>query len=349
MEIGRMSEFAHPKAAGPAEPAVLCFGELLFRLAAPGRETLLQTPRLEVHFGGAEANVAIALAGFGHRVRMISTVPANALGAAARAELRRHGVEADGVRDGPGRMGLYFLQTGAMQRASEVLYDRAGSAFAEADAAGYDWPGLLHGVRWLHLSGVTPAVSATAADAALAAARAAVAAGIPVSFDGNYRQSLWAARGVDARPVLRELMATASVLFADQRDVGLVLGADVDDFDAAARAAFAAWPRLTHIAATQRDAGAVDRQALGASIATRQSRVTLAPRTLDGVVDRIGGGDAFAAGVLHGLFEARALDATLAFGHACACLKHSVPGDFIRFGADTVESLLREERVDVRR
>jgi 2-dehydro-3-deoxygluconokinase len=347
--VDRMSEFRPTMADQPTADAVLCFGELLFRLGAPGRETLLQSPRLDVHFGGAEANVAIALAGFGHRVRMVSTLPANALGAAARGELRRHGVDADAVQDGPGRMGLYFLQTGAMSRASEVLYDRAGSAFALADAARYDWPRLLRGARWLHLSGVTPAVSAVAADAAVAAARAAVAAGVPVSFDGNFRQSLWAVRGADPRPVLRELMDCATVLFADHRDIGLVFGMDVADFDASAQAAFAAMPRLTHLAATRRAAGAADRQALGADLATRSTRVTLAPRALDGVVDRIGGGDAFAAGFLHGLLQGRDADAMLGFALACACLKHSVPGDFVRFGVDAVDSLLREERIDVRR
>lgn len=346
-----MSDVPAPTPLAATTGDVLCFGELLFRLGAPGRETLLQTPRLDVHFGGAEANVAIALARFGHQVRMASVVPANALGEAARGELRRHGVDADAVGDGPGRMGLYFLETGAMQRASAVLYDRAGSAFALAEPSHHDWPALLRGARLLHLSGVTPAVSANAARAALDAARAAVEAGVAVAFDGNFRQTLWQARDSDPRPVLRELMACARVLFADARDIALVLGdgAGASDFTSAAQAAFAAFPRLQVMAATRRAAGATDRQALGADLATRDARVSLDAVPLDGVVDRIGGGDAFAAGVLHGLLGGRDARESLRFGLASACLKHAVPGDFIRFDAAAVEAVLREERVDVRR
>lgn len=346
-----MSDVPAPRPLASGDGDVLCFGELLFRLGAPGREALLQSPRLDVHFGGAEANVAIALARFGHRVRMASVVPANPLGAAARGELRRHGVDATAVRDGPGRMGLYFLETGAMQRASTVLYDRAGSAFALAEPGDHDWPALLHGTRLLHLSGVTPAVSANAAQAALDAARVAVEAGIGVAFDGNFRQSLWQARNVDPRPVLRELMACASVLFADARDLALVLGADAgaSDFTTAAQAAFGAFPRLQAMAATRRAASAADRQSLGADLATRGARISLEAAPLDGVVDRIGGGDAFAAGVLHGLLDGRNARESLRFGLASACLKHAVPGDFIQFDATAVEAVLREERVDVRR
>ncbi|WP_257389066.1 PfkB family carbohydrate kinase, partial [Tahibacter caeni] len=151
---------------------ILCFGELLLRLASPGRELLLQSPQLQVHVGGAEANVAIALAGFGHRVGCIGTVADNALGRAAVAELRRHDVDTTRLNFAPGRMGLYFLETGALQRPSEVLYDRADSAFARASPDRYDWPALLAGAQLLHLSGVTPALGRAGAEAAIAAARA---------------------------------------------------------------------------------------------------------------------------------------------------------------------------------
>ncbi|MDF2481782.1 MAG: sugar kinase [Stenotrophomonas indicatrix] len=161
---------------------IVCFGELLLRLGAPGRELLLQSPQLQVHVGGAEANVAVSLSRFGHDVAMVSTVAGNALGAHALAELRRHGVDTRGVReDAEGRMGLYFLTTGAVQRASEVVYDRADSAFANSTAADYDWPALLQGAQWLHLSGVSPALGADVAQATLAAARAARALGVRVS------------------------------------------------------------------------------------------------------------------------------------------------------------------------
>lgn len=169
---------------------ILCFGELLLRLGAPGHALLLQQPRLDVHCGGAEANVGVSLAHFGHEVAMVSTVADNPLGAAVLGELRRHAVDTRHVRRVDGRMGLYFLTTGAIHRPSEVIYDRADSAFALAPADAYDWPRLLEGVQWLHLSGVSPALGADVAQATLAAARAARAAGVKVSFDGNYRPKL---------------------------------------------------------------------------------------------------------------------------------------------------------------
>ena len=149
---------------------VVCFGELLLRLSAPGREKLLQSPQLEVRIGGAEANVGVSLSCFGHQVAAVGTVADNALGEAAAGELRRYGVDTTGLRKVAGRMGLYFLAPGAIHRPAEVLYDRAGSAFAVAPAEAYDWPALLRGADWLHLSGVTPALGANTAAAALAAA-----------------------------------------------------------------------------------------------------------------------------------------------------------------------------------
>jgi 2-dehydro-3-deoxygluconokinase len=338
-----------------ARNAVLCVGELLFRLGAPGHELLLQSPRLEVHAGGAEANVAVALAHFGHVARMASVVPHNRLGEAARAELRRLGVDAAAVIDGPGRMGLYFYETGAMQRPSEVLYDRESSAFARVDPTRFDWHALLDGVDLLHVSGVTPAVSANAATLAVDAVRAAAARGIEVSFDGNFRSKLWEARGVDPRPPLHALLQCATIAFADHRDMAVVLGLDTSGLDAgaafgrAAEAAFAAFPRLRLMAATRRDAGQVGHQNLGAQAATREQRVALPARPLQGVVDRIGAGDAFAAGLLHGLRDGRPLEAALRFALAAGCLKHALPGDVARFGVEAVEAALDDGPADVRR
>jgi len=335
---------------------IVCFGELLLRLAAPGRERLLQSPRLEVHVGGAEANVAVALARFGHPVAMLGTVADNALGEAAAGELRRHGVDTAALRRVPGRMGLYFLAPGAIQRPAEVLYDRAGSAFALAPAGAYDWPALLAGAGWLHLSGITPALGANTAAAALAAARAARAAGIGVSFDGNYRPRLWQAWQGDAPATLRELMAEADVLFADHRDMGLVLGRQypqaepLQRIEAAAADAFAAFPHLRWMACTMRSPRNVDHHALAAVLAGREQGLALAPQQEVGpIVDRIGGGDAFAAGVLHGLLRGWEPGRTIRFGLACGCLKHSIPGDFNLVDEAEVLALVEQGGYDVRR
>ncbi|HET7844761.1 MAG TPA: sugar kinase [Xanthomonadales bacterium] len=334
---------------------IACFGELLLRLGAPGRERLLQTPGFDVHVGGAEANVAVSLARFGHDARMLTTVPANALGDAALAELRRQGVDTSHARRGAGRMGLYFLESGAGARASTVLYDRAGSAFALAPPESYDWARLLAGVDALHLSGVTPALGSAGAAVAIAAARAARELGLGVSFDGNYRQTLWQAWDGDPRAILPRIAASANTLFADPRDVALLTGHVARETDPvaaiaeAAHAAFAAFPAVERVATTVRTARDVDHHELGAVLVTR-TRTTVAPARATGtIVDRIGGGDAFAAGLLHGVHAGMGDERALAYALAAACLKHSVPGDANLCSVEDVLALLEEPTRDVRR
>ncbi len=358
-------QFAAVPAHSPAH-RIVCFGELLLRLGAPGRERLLQSGTLDVRIGGAEANTAVSLARFGHRAALVGAVPENALGEAALGELRRHGVAVDGVQRRVGRMGLYFLATGAGLRPSEVLYDRAGSAFALAGPEAYDWPAQLAGAAVFHVSGVTPALGQATADAALAAARAARAAGAQVSFDGNFRAKLWAAWDADPSAILRALIGEADLAFADHRDIAVVLGdadgstdsstdaASHDDasarFAAAAARAFAAFPHLRRIASTVRMQHSVDDHSMRALMATRAGALHATPTyALHGIVDRIGAGDAFAAGVLHGLLVGMSDAESLHFGLAAACLKHSIPGDFNLVDREDVLALMRSEGLDVRR
>jgi 2-dehydro-3-deoxygluconokinase len=310
----------------------LAFGEIMFRLSPPGRELLLQSARLDVWTAGAEANVATALARLGHDVGFVSALPDNDLGRAALSSLRSHGIDTSGIRFLPGRMGLYFVTSGAGLRATEVLYDRAGSSFAEADPASWNWPELLRGVDRLHLSGITPALGPKGCEAALAAVEAARAAGVPVSFDGNYRARLWEAWDSDPRTVLTQLVGHADLLFGNHRDISLLLGRDFSGEGEerrreAAEAAFAAFPRLQRIASTARHVLDSDRHRIAARIDTRERGYQTDEAEIAGIVDRIGAGDAFAAGVLHALRrgrdDAQAADA----GLALTCLKHSLPGD----------------------
>jgi 2-dehydro-3-deoxygluconokinase len=185
---------------------LLAFGEVLFRMSPPGRELLLQSARLDVWLGGAEANVATALARLGHDVALATCVPDNDLGRAAISILRGNGVDTNGIRFAGTRIGLYFVTPGAGMRATDVTYDRVGSSFSEATPDSWDWDALLAGVDRLHLSGITPALGPLSADAALAAVDAAEARNIPISFDGNYRAKLWQRWNNDPRPLLRKLM-----------------------------------------------------------------------------------------------------------------------------------------------
>lgn len=333
---------------------IVCLGELLLRLSAPGREMLLQSPQLAVHIGGAEANVAVSLAKLGHAVAMASVVPDNALGAAATGELRRHGVDTALVRTAPGRMGLYFLVTGAIHRSSEVLYDRANSAFA-LQAGSLDAGEVLAGADALHVSGVTPALGAGPAAAARRALEAAHARGMAVSFDCNYRAKLWESSGADAARVLRELAGFAGTLFAGVRDLALLLGrafgdADsADAFRAAGTAAFEAIPGLERIATTVRRQQSVDHHDMTAWMLTPSRLVTTRGYAVGPIVDRIGAGDAFAAGVLHGLRRRLGDEETLHFGLAAACLKHSIPGDFNLVNEADVRALMDDAGFGVRR
>jgi 2-dehydro-3-deoxygluconokinase len=336
---------------------IVCFGELLLRLGAPGRQCLLQSPNLDVHVGGAEANVAVMLARLGHPASMVSAVPANALGAAAVGQLRRHGVDTQAVATLPrGRMGLYFLESGAGHRPSQVLYDRAGSSFAERPPAEWDWHAGLSGASWLHLSGVTPALGSAAADAADAAIAAAERMNVRVSFDGNYRAALWQLWQGEPVRRLTHLIRGSELLFANQRDIDLLLGSapapsdPVECVVAAARRAFAAFPRLRRMASTIRIQRSVDHHLLSAVLVSSSGDVQQTAQVeISTVVDRIGTGDAFAAGVLHGLLDHQTDASALQLGLAAACLKHSIPGDFCLINRADLGDFTSNSGFDVRR
>ncbi|WP_447728252.1 PfkB family carbohydrate kinase [Sphingomonas koreensis] len=332
---------------------IVCFGELLLRLTAPGRELLLQTPRLDVVVGGAEANVGIGLANLGHSVSMVSAVPDNALGRAAVQFVRSQGADTSGVQYRDGRMGLYFLTQGAGLRASDIVYDRADSAFAKAPADAFDWKALLSGATMLHLSGITPALGPATAQAALQAARAAKELGVAISFDGNYRARLWEAWDSDPRAVLTELVSLADTMFGNHRDVSLLLGTQFSGDGAdrrreAAEAAFAAFPNLKRIASTARHVDDADRHRIAARVDTPERGYQTEEVVVAGIIDRIGGGDAYAAGILHGVLSGQDLEGTVASGLALTCLKHSLPGDASLFRQADIDAFL-EGGLDVRR
>lgn len=332
---------------------ILGFGELLLRLSPPGRRLMVQAQCLDLAVGGAEANVLAGLTALGHPAAMLSMVPDSPLGRLATGELRARGIDTARVGFAPGRMGLYFLEQGQGLRASAITYDRAGSSFALAAAGDFDFAGALDGAALLHLSGITPALGPQSAKAALAAAQAARTAGVPVSFDGNFRAQLWEAWDSDPRAVLGELVGMATILFGNHRDISLLLGREFNGDGPerrreAAEAALDAFPSLELIASTARHVVDADHHRIAARVDLRTAQHQTDEVDVTGIVDRIGTGDAFAAGVLDQWLRGGVVRAMAEAGQALAALKHSLPGDMPIFSREDVGAFLGGGR-DVRR
>lgn len=309
---------------------VVCFGEMLLRLSAPGGGHLFQERRLDAFFGGAEANVAVALARLGAAASVVGAVPDNAIADAAIETVRGAGVDTTGVVRAGQRMGVYYLTPGAGLRASAIVYDRLDSSFATTPSDAYDWPRLLDGAEWLHLSGIIPAIGPGAARLSLDAIAAARRAGVKVSFDGNFRASMWARWCEDPAPILRDHVAGADLLFGSHRDISLLLGQAFSGDGperrrAAAEAAFAQFDQLSIIASTARHVLDADHHRMSARVDLRDGGEETDEIAITGIVDRIGTGDAFAAGVLFALHDGARAAAEA--GLALAALNHATPGD----------------------
>jgi 2-dehydro-3-deoxygluconokinase len=336
-----MSEFR-------SDGGIVCFGEVLLRLSAPGAEPLLQTPQLNVCVGGAEANVAVSLATLGHDASVFTTLPDNMLGHAARNELRRYGVDTSRIAFTAGRMGLYFLSPGGGGRAAEVIYDRTGSSFATADHAKTNWSEVLKGASWLHVSGVTAALGADLADAAIGAVTEARKLDLTVSFDCNYRAKLWQAWSGDAPAILRQILAQADIAFGNERDIALILGGSPANAREAADAAFKVFPNLKLIAATHRVQHSVNHHTLAAAFHTREGSVEAPAIGITHIVDRIGAGDAFAAGLIHAFRTGADNSTAIRFALGAACIKHTIPGDLNLASAADIAAFLAAD-LSVRR
>ena len=315
---------------------IACFGEVLLRFAASEGATLRDAAKLDVHVGGAEANVAVALANLGMDTRMLSALPDNALGILALKALRREGVDTAHVATGEGRMGAYFLTPAAGPRGGEVVYDRAGSAFASVDAVE---PAALDGARHLHVSGISLAVSGASSAATRALAKEAKERGLTLSFDGNYRPSLWQASGRDGRDEIAEMVGMADLFFGNHKDISLLLGREFSGDGGARRreaalALLGEFPSVGLITSTARHVDNGTTHRIVARIDSRDAAAESAERVLTGIVDRIGTGDAYAAGVLASwLANPDDLQGAVDGGAALAALKHYEPGDFCRASA----------------
>jgi 2-dehydro-3-deoxygluconokinase len=334
----------------PTDTRVVTFGEIMLRLSAPDGMRLAGARSLDVTFGGGEANVAASLAGFGVPARFVSRVPNNDLGDGAVRFLRGLGVDTSGIVSEPGRLGVYYLEPGASQRASRVVYDRADSCIARAGSDNYDWPSLVAGATWFHTTGITPALSAAAADATLAAAKAARAAGATVSVDLNYRAKLWS-WGATAGDVMAAIVAEADVLVGNEEDADKVFGiraagSSVSEgrVDSAGYATVASqlaerFPRLRVIAFTQRGSVSASENTWSGVVWTPEAFHVARSYRIAPIVDRVGAGDAFAAGLIWALLDGRAPQPALEFAVAASCLKHTIRGDVNLVSVAEVDAL----------
>lgn len=327
--------------------AIVTFGEIMARLSPPGYQRLIQTKSFEMTFGGGEANVAVSLSQLGLPARFITVLPDNDLGRACRGELARYGVDVSYIEIAPGRMGLYFCEKGASQRPSKVVYDRAGSAVAQADPAVYDWNAIFDGAGWFHFTGITPAISDNAAKAVMQAVQAAKAAGVTVSCDLNYRKKLWSRE--KARRVMSQLMEYVDVLIANEEDAADVfdIHADATDitkgvidlagYQSVARQLCERFS-FQKVAITLRESVSASRNNWSAMLYNGAECLHSKRYAID-IVDRVGGGDSFAAGLIYGLSAGMDDDGALEFAVAASCLKHTVEGDFNLVSRDEVLAL----------
>jgi 2-dehydro-3-deoxygluconokinase len=332
----------------------ITFGEIMLRLAPPALERFLQSPRFVASFGGGEANVAVALAQFGLPSAYVTVLPAgNPIADAAIAELQRFGVDTARIVRGKGRMGIYFLEAGADQRPSKVVYDREHSAIALSERGDLNWNQILRGAIWLHLTGITPAISGSAADLALESVLKAREMGITASCDLNFRRNLWR-WGKAATEVMPDLAKHVDIVIANEEDVQMTLGiqADVDvhsgqlaveRFEALTAAVLARYPNLKAIAITMRESWSASHNGWSACLNDRRQFLVSCNYDITHIVDRVGTGDSFAAGLIYGFQKLSTRAEALEFAVAASCLKHSIAGDFSRSTVQEVEALMKGE------
>ena len=324
---------------------VIAFGEAMVRLAPPHFQRLEQARSLDVEIGGAELNTAAGLVRLGRSAAWVSRLPDNALGRLVANRVREIGVSDRFVQlADDGRCGLYFLEFGAAPRPSSILYDRKDSSASRAQRGTFDWPAILQGARWLHVSGITPALGPGAAEAADEAMRAARAAGVKVSFDLNYRAKLWSSQ--QAAEVMKRLLPLVDVLIASDADAEQLFGITGGDFAEVAEGLVERFG-VKVVAGTRREAPLVWRNRF-AAVGYSEGQLFQSEWYEVEIVDRLGAGDALAAGLIHGLLDGD-LKKGLQYGAAMGALKHTIPGDLPWLSKDEIESAVQGGSLRIRR
>ena len=315
---------------------IVTMGEIMLRLSTPNNKRFVQSDVFDVVYGGGEANVAVSLAHYGHETYFVSQLPVHEIGEAAISQLARHHVKTDHIIRSGDRIGIYFLETGASMRPSKVIYDRAHSAIADADPKAFDFDEIFKGKDWFHWSGITPALSKSAATLTKLACQAAKKAGLTVSVDLNYRKKLWTPQ--EAQAVMLDLMPYVDLCIGNEEDAALVLGfvpqhTDVDSGKLDLEGYQAMFKKMKDalgfkmIASTLRESLSATKNGWQALLYDGTSFFTSKSYLIDPIIDRVGGGDAFSGGLIHGLLTKDPQEA-IEFATAASALKHTIPGDF---------------------
>ncbi len=332
---------------------VVTFGEIMLRLKSPAYERFFQSPTLEATFGGGEANVSVSLANYGMDTSFVTVLPKNDVAEACIRELRGFGVDTTKIVRGGNRVGIYYLETGAVQRPSKVIYDRAGSSIAEAKPGDIDWDKTLEGATWFHFTGITPAISQGAADLCLEALKACKERGIHVSCDLNYRKNLWK-YGKRADEVMTELVKYVDTVIANEEDFqkALCLKAEsqadveegelnIENYKAIASLAMESYPNIKRVAITLRESKSANHNDWRACLYNGKDFFLSRKYAITDIVDRVGGGDSFGGGLIYGLNNYDNEKDALEYAVAASCLKHTIIGDYNRVSVAEVESLMK--------
>ncbi|MDR2531843.1 MAG: sugar kinase [Oscillospiraceae bacterium] len=326
------------------------FGEIMLRLKSPHHERFFQSPLLEATFGGGEANVAASLCNFGIPAKFVSVLPDNDIGDACTGELRRFGVDTGAIIRKDGRLGIYFLETGSNQRASNVIYDRENSLISQVKPGDVNWREVFKDANWFHITGITPSLSRSAADASIEAVRTANEMGLTVSCDLNYRAKLWK-YGKTAPEVMCGLFKYVHVGIANEEDCQKSLGIKSDEsvtkgeldtsaYEALSRQVMSEFPNLKYLAITLRESRSANINNWAACLNDGGNFYLSRKYELTDIVDRVGGGDSFGAGLIYGLSAYDSPQKALEFAVAASCLKHTIMGDINRVKVSEVEKLM---------
>ena len=329
---------------------IITFGEVMLRLKSPGHERLFQTPLLEATFGGGEANVAVSLANFGMDVAFITILPNNDIAQACIKELRKFGVDTSLIRYGKGRLGLYFLEGGANQRSSKVIYDREDSSVSNVDTGIIEWENILSSADWFHITGITPSLSESAALLSLQAVRIAKNIGLTVSCDLNYRAKLWK-YGKTAPEIMSEIVKYIDICIANEEDIQKSLGIlkninvekgslEINQYRLLAQELIKKYKNIKLVAITLRESKSADHNDWSACLYNGKDFIESTKYSINDIVDRMGGGDSFSAGLIYGLNHYKNEKDALEFAVAASCLKHSIIGDFNRVSVEEVQLLM---------